>query len=170
MASNSVYQIYPANQSSVQFQYSNVQISISSAPGVYFPFIMSVSYQDSLEVAEGRGTSPYAMGTTLGQLTASGSIEVQKAYSQQFLDIIAAGSPDGNSLYDNIFQLNVQYSIRVPVGQTPIPVVQDVLVGCRLKGSSQDLSAGSAVISTKWDMYVAYVIWAGRLPIAGLPQ
>lgn len=169
MASNSVFQTYPANYASVQYQYSNVQISISSAPGVYFPFIMSVSYSDSLDIAEGRGVSPYPMGTTLGQYTAQGSIEVQKAYSEQFLSIIAAGSPDNNSLYDNIFQLNVQYQIRVPVGQTPIPVVQDVLSGCRLKGQSQDLSAGNSVITTKWDMYVALIQWNGRLPVAGLP-
>ena len=169
MASNSVFQTYPANYASVQYQYSNVQISISSAPGVYFPFITSVSYQDSIDVAEGRGVSPYPQGTTLGEYSASGSIEIMKAYSEQFLAIIAAGSPDQNSLYDNIFQLNVQYQIRVPVGQTPIPVVQDVLSGCRLKGQSQDLSAGNSVITTKWDMYVALIQWNGRLPVAGLP-
>lgn len=169
MPQNAVYTVYPSNYASVQYQYSNVQISISSAPGVYFPFITSVSYQDSIDVAEGRGVSPYPQGTTLGEYTASGSIEVMKAYSEQFLSIIANGSPEGNSLYDNIFQLNVQYSIRVPTGQTPIPVVQDVLSGCRLKGQSQDLSAGNGVVTTRWELYVALIIWQGRLPVAGLP-
>lgn len=169
MAANAVFQTYPANYASVQYQYSNVQISISSAPGVYFPFLTSVSYSDSMDVAEGEGMSPYPMGTTLGKYSANGSLEVQKAYSEQFLSIIAAGSPGGNSLYDNIFQLNVQYQIRVPTGQTPIPVVQDVLSGCRLKGQSQDLSAGNGVIVTRWDLYIALIVWNGRLPVAGLP-
>lgn len=169
MAANQVFATYPSNYASVQYQYSNVSITISSAPSTYFPFITSVSYQDSIDVAEGRGVSPYPMGTTLGEYTASGSIEVQKSYSEQFLAIIAAGSPNQDSLYDNIFQLNVQYSIRVPTGQTPIPVVQDVLKGCRLKGQSQDLSAGNGVITTRWDLYIALVIWNGRLPVAGMP-
>lgn len=169
MAANAVFQTYPANYASVQLQYSNVLISISSAPGVYFPFITSVSYSDSMDVAEGRGVSPYPMGTTLGAYTAQGSLEVQKAYSDQFLSIIAAGSPDGGSLYDNVFQLNVQYQIRVPVGQQQIPVMQDILSGCRLKGQSQDLSTGNGVVTTKWDMYVSLIQWNGRLPVAGLP-
>jgi len=173
MTSNSVFQTYPANQSSLQLQYSNVQISISSAPGVFFPFIMSVEYSDTNDVAEGRGISPYPMGTTLGEYKASGSLEVQRAYSDQFLSIIAAQSPGGQtapSLYDSIFDITVAYQIRVPQGQQPIPVQQDVLRGCRLTGQAQSLSVGNNVLSVKFTLYVALIIWSGRLPLAGLPQ
>jgi len=131
---------------------------------------MSVEYSDTNDVAEGRGISPYPMGTTLGEYKATGSLEIQRAYSEQFLAIIAAQSPDGNSLYDTIFDITAAYQIRVPQGQQPIPVQQDVLRGCRLTGQAQSLSVGNNVLSVKFSLYVALIIWSGRLPLAGLPQ
>lgn len=167
MAQNSVYQQYPNNYTGLQYQFSNIQLGIL---GTYFPFIVSLSYSDTNDVAEGRGISPYPMGTTLGEYKASGSIEVQKLYNEQFLALIAAQSPGGQSLYDAVFPITVQYQLRVPAGITPPPVVTDVLNGCRLTGQSQDMSSGNGVITTKFNIYVALVVWNGRLPLSGLPQ
>lgn len=170
MAQNSVYQTYPQPYGSMQYQYSNVQISLSSAPGVFFPFIVSVDYSDTNAVAEGRGVSPYPMGTTLGEYTATASIEVQKLYNEQFLAIVAKGSPSQNSIYDAIFDVSISYQLRTPPGINPVPVVQDVLRGCRITGQSQTLSAGNSVLTVKHSLYVALIVWNGRLPLAGLPQ
>ena len=113
MAQNAVYQQYPANYAGLQYQFSNIQLGIL---GTYFPFIVSLSYSDTNDVAEGRGVSPYPMGTTLGEYKATGNIEVQKLYNEQFQALIAAQSPGGNSLYDAIFPITVQYQLRTPPG------------------------------------------------------
>lgn len=170
MASNSVYQTYPQPYGSMQYQYSNVQISLSSAPGVFFPFIVSVDYSDTCDVAEGRGVSPYPQGTTLGEYKASGSLEIQKLYNEQFLAIVAKNSPGGNSINDALFDITIAYQLRTPPGINPVPVVQDVLRGCRITGQSQTLSAGNSVLTVKHALYVALIVWNGRLPLAGLPQ
>lgn len=169
MAQNSVYQTYPQPYGSMQYQYSNVQISLSSAPGVFFPFIVSVDYSDTNEIAEGRGASPYRMGKTLGEYKASGSIEVQKLYNEQFLAIVAKNSPGGNSIYDAIFDITVAYQLRTPPNIPSVPVTQDVLRGCSLTGQAQTLSAGNAVLTVKHSLDVSLILWNGRLPLAGLP-
>lgn len=167
MPQNSVLQQYPSNYPGMQYQFSNIQIGLL---GTYFPFVMSLSYSDTNDIAEGRGVSPYPMGTTLGEYKAQGSIEVQKLYNEQFLNLIAAQSPAGNSIYDAIFDITVQYQLRVPQGLPQPPVTTDVLKACRLTGQSQDLSSGNGVLSVKYQVYVALITWGGRLPIADMPQ
>ena len=108
MAQNAVYQQYPANYAGKQYQFSNILLNVA---GTYFPFITSVSYSDTNDVAEGRGVSPYPMGTTLGEYKATGNIEVQKAYNKDFQKIITSLSPNKKSLYDAIFAITVQYQL-----------------------------------------------------------
>ena len=167
MAQNAVYQQYPANYAGLQYQFSNIALGIL---GTYFPFIVSLSYSDTNDVAEGRGVSPYPMGTTLGEYKATGNIEVQKLYNEQFQALIAAQSPGGNSLYDAIFPITVQYQLRTPPGIPQAPVVTDTLNGCRLTGEGIDLSAGNGVLTVKYPLYIAVIFWNGRQPLAGLTQ
>ena len=54
MAQNAVYQQYPANYAGKQYQFSNILLNVT---GTYFPFIVSLSYSDTNDVAEGRGVS-----------------------------------------------------------------------------------------------------------------
>jgi hypothetical protein len=167
MAQNAVYQQYPSNYAGLQYQFSNIALGIL---GTYFPFIVSLSYSDTNDVAEGRGVSPYPMGTTLGEYKATGNIEVQKLYNEQFQALIAAQSPGGNSLYDAIFPITVQYQLRTPPGVPQAPVVTDTLNGCRLTGQGIDLSAGNGVLTVKYPLYIAIIFWNGRQPLAGLTQ
>ena len=88
MASNSVYQQYPGNMSSFQYQYSNLALSFASAPTQYFPYLTSVNYSDTNDVVEARGISPYPMGTTTGNAKFTGSIGVQLSMREQFMKII----------------------------------------------------------------------------------
>jgi hypothetical protein len=170
MASNSVYQQYPSNLSSFQYQYSNLALSFASAPSQYFPYLTSVNYSDTNDVVEARGISPYPMGTTLGEYKASGSLEVQKLYLPDFLALVANGSPDKQSLYDSVFDVVAQYQLRPATGQTQPPVKTDILHGCRITGMSQDMSQGNAVLTVKVTLYIAYITWSDYLPLAGLPQ
>lgn len=162
MAQNAVYQQYPANYTGLQYQFSNILLNVA---GTYFPFIVSLSYSDTNDVAEGRGVSPYPMGTTLGEYKATGNLEVQKAYNKDFQKIIASLSPNKKSLYDAIFPITVQYQLNLAS-----PVETDTLVGCRLTGQGQDLSAGNGVLTVKYPLYVAVIFWNGLTPLDGIGQ
>ena len=87
-----------------------------------------------------------------------------------FLKLIANGSPDKNSLYDSVFDIIAQYQLRPATGQAQPPVKTDKLHGCRITGMSQDMSQGNAVLTVKVTLYVAYITWSDYLPLAGLPQ
>lgn len=165
MASNAVLQQYPANYASSQFQYSNLQLAIL---GQYFPYLTEVEYTDTNDVAEGRGISPYPMGTTLGEYKASGSVSVQLAYVNQFRALIAQQSPDGTSLYDAVFDITAQYQHRAPTGTPPLPVLTDTLKGCRITGGGLTMSAGNGVLTVKYPLYIGVIVWNGYYPIAGL--
>lgn len=169
MPANTVIQ-YPANYSQFQYQFSNIAVSLSTKPDTYFPFFTAISYSDTNDVAEARGISPYSMGSTLGEYKCSVSCDVQKLYVPQFLQLVASGSPNGNSLYDSIFDFTVQYQLTVPFGQQAPPVVTDSLKGCRLMGQGMDMSAGNGVLTTKFQIYCPLIVWGGYLPLAGLPQ
>lgn len=167
MASNVVQQ-YPNNFAQFQYQFSNIALSLSTNPSIFFAFFTAVEYSDTLDVAEGMGISPYPMGTTLGSLKSNGSLEVMKLYDDQFQALIASASPSGKSLYDAVWSLNVQYQLRAPQGQPQPPVVTDVLNGVRLTGSGMTMSAGNAMLTKKYPLYVGYVNWNGYLPISGI--
>lgn len=165
MASNVVTQQYPNNYASNQFQYSNLALNIL---GVYFPWLTSVEYNDTCDVAEGRGISPYPMGTTLGEYKASGSVEVQLAYAEQFRKVIAGNSPDGTSLYDSVFDVTASYQHRAPLKTPALPTFTDTLKGCRLTGSGMTMSAGNGVLTVKFPLYIGLIVWNGYYPVAGL--
>ena len=95
---------------------------------------------------------------------------LKKLYNEQFQALIAAQSPGGNSLYDAIFPITVQYQLRTPPGIPQAPVVTDTLNGCRLAGQGIDLSAGNGVLTVKYPLYIAVIFWNGRQPLAGLTQ
>lgn len=165
MASNAVIQQYPANYASNQFQYSNLALNIL---GTYFPWLTEVEYSDTCDVAEGRGVSPYPMGTTLGEYKASGSLSVQLAYVEEFRKTIAQNSPGGRSLYDSVFDITVSYQHRAALNTPPLPVFTDTLKGCRLTGSGMTMSSGNGVLTVKFPLYVGVVFWNGYNPVAGL--
>ena len=167
MASQIVQSVYPPLYNGMQLSFCNLQLGIV---GKFFPFLTELEYSDTNEVVEGRGISPYNMGTTIGEYKASGSLTIQKLYEEEFDAIIASQSPDGKSLYDAIFDITAQYQLRVPPSQPQPAVQKDELKGCRITGKSDTMSTGNGVLVVKHSLHVGLIIRNGRLPIAGLPQ
>ena len=145
---------YTFNVRKVREDYTGVTVDVQ--------FLPNVSNQGS-EV-------PLDPSSALYEYKATGNIEVQKLYNEQFQALIAAQSPGGNSLYDAIFPITVQYQLRTPPGIPQAPVVTDTLNGCRLAGQGIDLSAGNGVLTVKYPLYIAVIFWNGRQPLAGLTQ
>ena len=88
---NTVLTVYPPTWNMQQLQFANIQLALE---GTYFNFFNEFEYSDSVDIEEGRGNSPYPMGTTQGQYKANGSISVQLAMREQFLNIV------GENWYD----------------------------------------------------------------------
>lgn len=162
---NVILTAYPPAHNMQQLQFANIQLAIE---GVYFPFFNELEYSDSVDVEEGRGASPYPMGTTTGQYKANGSISVQLAMREQFLALITPLSPDGNSIYDAVFNLQAQWQHRASPTQIQPPVFTDEIIACRLLGSGITGSSSPGMMVVKYQMNIQLIRHNGRLPLAGL--
>ena len=168
MAANAVVLTYPATWNMQQLQMSNCVFSLT---GVYFPYFAELDYSDNVEVEEGKGNSPYPMGTTTGMYKASGSISVQLVAAEQFLTIIQRQSPANNSIYDAVFPLTVQWQLKPAPNYPsalPNPVITHELLGCRITGEAITGQSGAGVMLAKYPLYIGLIRRNGRLPLAGL--
>lgn len=144
-------------RNNVQLQFSSIDLGLR---GVYFPWVSEISYTQTLEPGDARGTSPYTMGYTLGELKANGSITVQRIYRERFIQIVEQGSA---GFMDKLFPIQVQYQ---EVGWDSVET--DELEGCRIQESGHDYQAGSGVLMTKFPLIVSFVKLNGHIPLAGI--
>lgn len=161
----SVIQSYPPLYNSMQLSFLNLQLGFE---GTFFPFITEFEYNDTNDIAEARGTSPFSMGTTVGDYKASGSISIQKLFAEKFYALLAKRSPSGNSLYDAIFDFTAQYQMKVPPGLPKPDVITDKILGIRLTGGGDTMTAGNGVLVVKHSYYCGLIIRNGRYPLDGL--
>lgn len=162
---NVVLTAFPPTWNMQQLQMANIVLAIE---GVYFPWFNEIEYSDSVDVEDGRGASPFAMGTTTGQYKCTGSISVQLAMRETFLNLIAPLSPDGNSIYDAVFNVQASWQHKSSPSQIQPPVFTDQILGCRLISSGLSGSAGPGMMVVKYGLNVQAIIHNGRLPLAGL--
>lgn len=161
---NAVITTYPPLFNGFQLQMSNLNLGIE---GVYFPYFNEFEYSDTCEVAEGRGASPYPMGTTTGEYKANGSIGVQLMYRDRFLQILKTRG-GGDSFMDVPFDMVMQWQLKVPPGFPQPRVFTDQALGCRITGGGITLSAGNGVVIEKYPLYIGLIIRDGTLPVTGL--
>lgn len=163
---NVVVTTYPPTWNMQQLQFANIQLALEGTP---FAFFQEIEYSTSISVEEGRGVSPYPMGTTTGSASFSASISVQLAMREPFMKIISALSPDGNSWGDALFNVQVTWQTKVGPNQLQPPVMIDELFGCRLTSSGISGSSGPGVMVCRYSMSVQLIRENGRLPLAGMP-
>lgn len=164
---NVVIQTFPPAMNGQQLQFANINLAME---GVYFNFFTELEYSWTVDVEEGRGASPFPMGTTAGMYKASGSITVQLAYREAFEAIVAQFSPDRNSISDAILSFQAQWQARAGINQIQAPVFTDELIGCRIISSGISGSSGPGVMVVKYGLYIALVRDNGRAALAGLPR
>lgn len=162
---NNVVQTFPGAWAVQQLAFANIRLSLA---GVAFDKFWEVSYTDSNPKEKGKGVSPYPMGNTIGDYTASGSITVQLAFNPAFQAIVASFSPNGNSLYDAFFNVAVSWQTIVGPNQNKAPVQTHDLFHCALGGAGVEASHGAGVVGVKYPLDISFINWNGFLPIAGL--
>ena len=165
---SAVVQKYPPRFNSLQLQFANMALSFGGT--TYFTNLSEVAYSDTCEKGEARGISPLPMGVTQGEYKAQGSFSVHLIAWPDLQKILASQSPDGNSIYDAMFDISIQWAAKASPGQ-PQPAVQThVLQSCFITGTDLSSSAGNAPVMVKCTLYVPYISWNGYLPLSGVEQ
>lgn len=165
MAQNAVVQSFPGAWAMQQLAFANICLSLA---GTRFSKFYECGYSDQNNKEKGKGASPYPMGETIGDYSAQGSISVQLAANEEFLDIITLFSPDSGSIYDAYFDIQIQWQSLVGPNQIAAPVVTHELIHCSLGGAGIETSHGPGMVGVKYPLTVQWINWNGRLPIAGL--
>lgn len=127
--------------------------------GVYFPWIGEISYEMTLDPGEARGTSPYPMGVTMGELKANASVTIQRVYRERFINIFEQGVPGFMTKFA---------PIQVVTQEQGLPTVEIDSFDARITGTSHDFSAGNNALMTKFPLYVPFVKINGHVPVPGI--
>jgi hypothetical protein len=117
----------------------------------------AVSYKNTMEPGEVRGTGVQVLGRTRGDLKSEGSLELFLAEYQELIDELSA---DGTGFLEKSFDITVSYS------EASSPIITDKLIGCRLKGGDKGFSQGTDALSVKCDLSIMYIIENGKHPIS----
>lgn len=165
---NAVVTRVPPTFNRKQAQHSNIVLTFGAGGQPAFADFSEIAFSDTCEVAEARGASPIPMGRTTGEYKASGSFSIFLNALPVFQALLAANSPSGNSLYDAVFDIGVQVSMRSAPGQPASPQQQFQLQGCSATGLDTSSSAGNSVIMVKVNLYVSLIIWNGYSPLDGV--
>ena len=138
-----------------RFQFSSLEINFG-IPGFTIPTLglQSISYKETLEPGELRGTSPAVLAFTTGKYSTEAKIKVPKAeagYLVQQISEAAAANPDpltgliaGYGQYQWTATLNY-----FDIGQA---LQTDVLYGARIKSMSDDHKVGPDPLYTEIDL------------------
>jgi hypothetical protein len=131
--------------------YSSIEFRLGGGPRTFG--VVEISYSHTLEPTAVRGTSAKKIGRTRGQYDAEGSFTVFKTEA----DEIIAELGDG--------YLERSFNILVSYAEPGLPVVSDVLVGCRIKRDEDQHSEGGEPLRVKFDLDVMEIRRSGRRPL-----
>ncbi len=136
----------------VHFDYSSVRVSFDGGePEIH---VLEISYKDALEPGEVRGTSARVTGRTRGQYKPEASFTMTKAAWAEFCIGLGIG------YMEKVFEIFVNYA------ELGLPVVPDIISGCRIKNVDESHSDGNAdALKVKVDLHVMHIVRAGNVPL-----
>lgn len=136
----------------VHFDYSSIRISFDGGePEIH---VLEISYKDSLEPGEVRGTSARVTGRTRGQYKPEASFTMTKAAWAEFCTYLGLG------YMEKVFEVFVNYA------ELGLPVIPDIISGCRIKAIDESYSDGNAdPLKVKVDLHVMHIVRNGNVPL-----
>lgn len=137
----------------VHFDYSSIRVSFDGRdPEIH---VLEISYKDALEPGEVRGTSARVTGRTRGQYKPEASLTLTKAAWSELLENL------GQGYMEKSFEILVNYA------EVGLPVIPDVITGCRIKNVDESHSDGNSdALKVKLDLHVIQIIRDGVSPLA----
>jgi len=136
------------------YSHSSCEIRIDGEPT---PFIKDISYSDSLEPGEVRGTSAQMLSRTRGDYKAEGNLTFS---SRGAAEECRERWGDG--------WMEKEIDIVVTMQEEGMSTIVDTIVKCRCKKSETGSSQGSDPNEEKWDLHPMYILKNGWSPIANL--
>ena len=138
-----------------RYDWSSVRITIDGIP---YTGVKSINYRQTLTPGIVRGTRSQPTGRTRGIYEPEGSIEL---YKEDYQDIITALAMAGARGYMEVaFQIMVQYS-QAGMGLPGVPVLTDMLAGCRIASDEDSPSEGADPFTVNCDLSIMYVLRNG---------
>jgi hypothetical protein len=118
--------------------------------------VKEISYKNSKERGEVRGTSPQKLARTRGQYKCEASATL---YRREFDELI---TQLGDGYMEIVFPITVSYAND---GQ---PLVTDTIVGCTINEDDHSNSSGTDPTEVKLTFDPMYILIKGIAPIKGL--
>ena len=137
----------------VRYDFSSIVFHIN---GDIVLGVKEISYKNSRDRGELRGTSPQKLGRTRGQYKSEASATV---YRREFDELIIKL---GDGYMEIVFPITVSYADD---GQ---PLVTDTIVGCTIGEDDHSNSSGTDPTEVKLTFDPMYILINGKAPIRGL--
>lgn len=134
-----------------RYDFSSVEII---TPLGIISAVKELSYTDSLEPGEVRGTRAQVIGRTRGKYSAEGSITI---YKSEFDNLILALSPVASV----IGFMEVAFNIVVNFSETFERTRTNILLGARIKKTETQGSEGEEPIAVKCDLGLLGIDYTG---------
>jgi len=139
---------YPDN-TGLKFDFSSIEFDVD---GTKLAGVAKISYSETLEPGEARGSYAHSLGASRGQYEAEGSLEMLKEDANQLIALLSTADPTGASsglgYGEKFFTCTVSYS------ESGQPVTTDKLFGCRIKKVGDDHAVGPDVLIVSMDLRV----------------
>jgi len=154
LATAMLYPLINGNRS----DFSSATIDIA---GDKFNGIKSLNYKQTLEPGLVRGNRAQVLGTTRGKHDAEGNVELYLAeYQALLLKLSALGA-------GRFGFMEVKFNITAGYAEGPLDlIVNDQLIGCRIKSVDRTNAEGSDALTVKVDLHIMYIIENGLMPIS----
>lgn len=134
--------------------HASLKMYAASDP-VPFTGIKSLDYDDGLDPGEFRGTNVQITRTTLGEYSASGSMEMRIDEARRLIDRLGNG---WMALYFNITASRIEEGMDTLI---------DELYAVRLKKAASSSSEGKDATTVKFDLFISLIVRNGVLPFPG---
>lgn len=136
------------------YSHSSCEIRIDD---VATPFIKEISYTDTLEPGEVRGTSAQLLSRTRGDYKAEASLTFS---SRGAAEECRERWGDG--------WMEREFSVVITMKEDDMSTIVDTLVKCRVKKSETGSSQGADPNEEQWDLHPMYILKNGWSPFQGL--
>jgi hypothetical protein len=131
------------------YSYSSIEIAFGND---IYTAVKSINYSDNMEPGELRGTAQHMLGRTAGEYKADASCEMSLAAWEILKGKLGAG-----------FLLK-SMQITVSYGEPNVPLVQDEIIGVRIKKVGRDNAQGTEASMVKLEFHVMYIVHNGVIP------
>lgn len=125
--------------------------------GALFYGVKSITYKHSVDPGKVRGNRAQVVGVTRGEYNAEGSVEL---YKSEYDELTTALAMKGRGFFGQFFETSVSYS------EAPdMPVITDLLHGCRLISAENSHSEGSDALVVRCDLLIMSIAENGKSPL-----